>query len=709
MTALRLPRAHLVSRLRDAAGFACLVAAAGYGKTALLRAWDAADPRPFVWLSPARPGSAAEQLRDPYAPEGRHPDAAADLVGMLGRAAEPVVLVLDDLHLAARGTWAADLAAIAAADLAPDTRVVLAARHLDPRLMTRLRLRGGTVELGERELAFDRGEIARLLAEAGGDAGTPDEEASAALERRTEGWPAAIRLAIGAGYGTGAAARDLDGRDRVFDDFVASEILDGIDAPMRTFVEGCAPFTEIDAALCDSVLRRTDSQRMLERGESEHLLLFARDRERRTFRLHPLLRETVLARAERADPARVGELRARGARWLRDRGDAVRALPLLLANGERRAALGLLADVALPLFSAGRLTELVGLIRGIGEDIAVHDVALATMLASAAAMTGDAVCARRWERTARAQASRHGFPGLDAEAGYLTLRAHLAPDGVAGMTRDAERARRLVDDGGPWRVPVLLVCGMAARLRDDTAAAARDLDECLHLARESGARPAAILVLAELAVQAERAGLPVRARAAIAECTALGDESLRAYPHAAVSLAVRAALAARDGRRDEARGLFDAASGRLPLVGAALPWMGVRMRLALARAGTALGETEAADALLRECDDLLRALGGAPALEREATELAGALQRLPPQRTGASLLTPAERRLLPLLPTRLTFEEIGGRFHLSKNTIKTQAMSLYRKLGVSSRTDAVRHADSLGLVVPVSRGAQDSM
>ena len=65
---------------------------------------------------------------------------------------------------------------------------------------------------------------------------------------------------------------------------------------------------------------------------------------------------------------------------------------------------------------------------------------------------------------------------------------------------------------------------------------------------------------------------------------------------------------------------------------------------------------------------------------------------------AGSGLTRAELRLLPLLSTHLSFREIGERLFVSRNTIKTQAISVYRKLGVSSRSDAIARAAELGLV-----------
>jgi LuxR family transcriptional regulator, maltose regulon positive regulatory protein len=64
---------------------------------------------------------------------------------------------------------------------------------------------------------------------------------------------------------------------------------------------------------------------------------------------------------------------------------------------------------------------------------------------------------------------------------------------------------------------------------------------------------------------------------------------------------------------------------------------------------------------------------------------------------GVSSLTTAELRLLPLLPTYLTFAEIGQRLYVSQHTVKTQATSIYRKLGVSSRGQAVQRLQEVGL------------
>jgi LuxR family maltose regulon positive regulatory protein len=61
-------------------------------------------------------------------------------------------------------------------------------------------------------------------------------------------------------------------------------------------------------------------------------------------------------------------------------------------------------------------------------------------------------------------------------------------------------------------------------------------------------------------------------------------------------------------------------------------------------------------------------------------------------------LTIAELRILPMLATHLSFPEIGAELFLSPHTVKSQAMSLYRKLGVTSRSQAVARARDIGLL-----------
>jgi LuxR family transcriptional regulator, maltose regulon positive regulatory protein len=81
-----------------------------------------------------------------------------------------------------------------------------------------------------------------------------------------------------------------------------------------------------------------------------------------------------------------------------------------------------------------------------------------------------------------------------------------------------------------------------------------------------------------------------------------------------------------------------------------------------------------------------------------ALEVHAALQ--PVFQTGHGLaepLTAAEQRILELLPTS-TYLEIAATLYISRNTVKTHLRSIYQKLGVGSRSDAVERAIDLRLL-----------
>ena len=102
--------------------------------------------------------------------------------------------------------------------------------------------------------------------------------------------------------------------------------------------------------------------------------------------------------------------------------------------------------------------------------------------------------------------------------------------------------------------------------------------------------------------------------------------------------------------------------------------------------------------MLRQTHDILQQRPDLGLLQRQGEELRLTLDTISAGALGASSLTTAELRLLPLLPTHLSFREIGERLYVSRHTVKTQAISIYRKLGVSSRSEAIVPVHELGLL-----------
>jgi LuxR family maltose regulon positive regulatory protein len=177
----------------------------------------------------------------------------------------------------------------------------------------------------------------------------------------------------------------------------------------------------------------------------------------------------------------------------------------------------------------------------------------------------------------------------------------------------------------------------------------------------------------------------------------VADGRLDAYPTSAVGLASCARARLRQGRWDQARTDLTAAHDLSRSLTDALPWFAVQTRLELARAHVTLRDADSARALLTEVGEILgrRPLG---VLAGQADALGAQIDMMPVADGHISGLTSAELRVLPLLTTHLSFREIGERLFVSRNTIKTQAISIYRKLGVASRSGAIERAAELGLI-----------
>src|SRR5262249_55387398 len=128
------------------------------------------------------------------------------------------------------------------------------------------------------------------------------------------------------------------------------------------------------------------------------------------------------------------------------------------------------------------------------------------------------------------------------------------------------------------------------------------------------------------------------------------------------------------------------------------PWLAVQTHLELARAFLTLRDAGAAQSELDDASEILARQSALGNLHDQAAQLQQEIDALRESRPVNDFgFTPAELRLIPLLARHLTFRGIANRFSVSRNTIKTQAISVYRKLGVASRSEAIDQASRLGL------------
>jgi LuxR family maltose regulon positive regulatory protein len=699
---------------------AAVLAPPGYGKTTLLAQWADRDPRVFEWLTidrddndPAvllrhlavalhRIGTVDPGVVDTVdAPRGAIVDALLPQLGSaLATAALPAVLVLDDVHLLENRDCLDAVARLV--DYLPAGSQLAFASRGEPSLpLARLRAEGRVVEIGSDDLAMDSHEAGALLEHRQVD---PTQVDLDELVRQTEGWPMALSFAaLSLGPGRRRAAKEvaLAADDRFLVDYLQYELLSRLPEWQVQFLTRCSVLERLSGPLCDAVLATTGSADLLESLSRSNLLTTPLDRRRQWYRLHRLFRELLRSQLERQDPALAVELTRRAAEWCEGNGLPEPAVEYAMAAGDADRAARVVATVALPVYADGRVARLQ---RWFGwfeaNRLVERDPAVAVLGAWVHALTGRPAAAERWAEVASRAPSGSVRPddGVTPD-GLALLGAVRCRDGVDQMRRDAGLALALAPTGSPSQASAQLLVGIAHLLAGDPDAADHSLADAAEVGEDAGV-DSAMVALAERSLLAMGRGEWQQAEA-LAERAAAGAHRtwLEQYPSGALLHAVTARLAIHRG--DVARARDDLArAGRLrATLTWALPHLAVQVRLELARTYLALTDAAAARTMLREVDDLLSRRPRLGILRDQAAELHAQLDTMRMDAVGAASLTPAEIRLLRLLGTHYTFREIGGQLHLSQHTVKSQAMSIYRKFGVFSRSEAIRHAGDLGLLV----------
>jgi LuxR family maltose regulon positive regulatory protein len=456
------------------------------------------------------------------------------------------------------------------------------------------------------------------------------------------------------------------------------------------------------APLCNAVLRSRGSAAQLEAIERANLFVVQLDHNRGWYRYHHLFRDLLQRELERHEPDLVPVLHRRAEKWYEAHGDPESALFHAHAAGDLDDAARILSSIALEVHNRGQAAVVEGWLDlfDVDERLDRHP-AVAIQGSRIHAVRGRAAEADRWLHAAErgVAARRKGVAGVRPK--IAVMRAALCADGPTKMQADAESAVASLPKDDAWLPAALLVQGAAAILLGDADRADPILAEAVELAARIGATETHAIAAGERSLIAA-ARDDVRAADALAEGAWLVvlEGELGSYPTSALALAVSARRRLRHGQWDLARHRLAAATRLTPQVTYALPWLAVQARIELAEAYVTLRDHEAA---LHELDEARGILAVRPALGvlgASVDRLESEIAEMPhPQDGAGSGLTRAELRLLPLLRTHLSFKEIGERLHVSRNTIKTQAISVYRKLGVSSRSDAVAIADDLGLIV----------
>ena len=328
---------------------------------------------------------------------------------------------------------------------------------------------------------------------------------------------------------------------------------------------------------------------------------------------------------------------------------------------------------------------------------------------AAVAALGAAV-ASTWGRPAEAErlfdaAERASYEGslpdgsASVDSWLAIVRAQLCRRGLARMRADAEFAVRTLARGSFNRPNAALQLAFAHWLAGEVDAADDVFADVAEEGLELGTLEAAALALSERAAIAIERGAWVQADELVERALRITRGArMEEYPTSALLYALAARGALQHGRAERAQELLSRAQRLRSRLTYAVPYFSVQTRLELARAYLTLADVGGARTMLREIEPLLRRRPDLGRLPAEVEELRARLTTTRASAPGASTLTVAELRVLPYLATHLTFPEMGERLFVSRHTVKSHAIAIYRKLNVTSRNDAVERAQELGLL-----------
>ena len=714
-------RSKVLEQLSDpTVRVAVITAPAGYGKTSHAAAFAAQEQRPVAFIdvetrldeAPALLVELVAALTEVTALDrtgldaaglssAQHPAVGASALGRAVRACSvPFVLVLDDAHRLTDHA-ALDLVTALVSNVPQDSTVVLVGRSCQLSVLSRLRVESKVVEIGVDALSLAPDEVAAVLADMGVDASVDHVDAVATA---TEGWPVGVRLAglasLAGDERQPVAPSDVSPRDPNVVGYLASEWLGDLAEDERDFLLRVSVLDWLTGPSCAAVSGRPDAGEVLHRLWSERLLLIPLDRREDAYRMHGLLQDALVAQLERSDLDKLRDAHRRASTFFEEAGDADRAIRHAIEALDVERAERLVVEHTPLAYTNGLHATIGRWIEWLPRDHVVRSPALCLSAALASFGLGNGPALSIWLRLGAEAVG----PTPDPTSMHWLCLLELRSTTNTGLARPALEDAAIAYRGLPpgiWHAASCLAYGVWSwTVGDDDATKA--LTEGAEEARVFGAAALEALCAALLGMIAHAEGdIAAAARWAARARRIVDEHDLGRTPGMLVVRALCALVSAVTGDVDAARADWQLARTQLALFKGVSGWANVWTRVMLAHTSLLLGDRLGAETLLRESRDYLVLQPDAVRAIAQVDKLTQNVRHLRRHTTiGSSALTTAELRVLHYLPTNLSLAEIGNRLFVSRYTVKTHCESIYRKLNVSSRSDAVNAARTVGLLEP---------
>ena len=621
--------------------------------------------------------------------------AAPRLATALRTTRQPFVFLIDDLH-ALTSPACQDVLSVVLAGVPAGSQFVSASRSEQPHVAS-LRPADDVLEIGPQQLALDS-EGARHVFEWAHVA--VEQEVVEAVTVRTEGWPVGVHLAALIAR-SGGIPIVIEGEDRFVADYLYRESFAALSSDMQEFLRRSAVLDQMSEGLCRAVTGDTTAGARLRELERTNVFLIPQDRNRTWYRYHGLYREFLLGELRRTESELIADLHRRAAEWYEASDSPARAVEHLLQTSDVDHTVELIDEILLAHFQAGGMATLHRWLTNLGERTIMTYPPLGVLAGWIAVLSGEAVEAERWAAVLET-ASFDGAPkdgSASFASGWAMLRSLMCLDGPARMLADAEIGFAEEPTWSMWRDQATYLVGEAELLLGKVDGADSRFAEAVALATKTGNADVFILGNTQRAMMCMSRGQWDQAAGLVdvARC-AIQTHHLEDYAMSVLTYAAAARLALHAGDHPAANRELTRAMRARPSCTWVIPTLAVRLRIHLATSYWSLGDAATARFLVREIEDILVRRPQLGALLDQYLTLTGLVSSSSSGTHGGPPLTSAELRLLPYLQTHLTIPEIGARLFISRNTVSSEVGSIYRKLGASSRSEAVDIATKIGLL-----------
>jgi LuxR family transcriptional regulator, maltose regulon positive regulatory protein len=715
-----IPRERLLERLRSGSGRALTLVAcpAGFGKSTLLAAWCAseAERKPVAWLTLDKGDNdpvvlwshAIEAIRranPDLARSASAPPVAAPvvelvlprLVNELADQGE-IILILDDFHRVSSEAARASMRWFI--EHAPRGLHLILASRTEPTLpVANLRAHGELLELRAADLRFTCEEADAFLN--GCLALDLTAKDINRLVEKTEGWPAGLYLAALSLQSTSdrrAFVRTFGASNRHVVDLLVTEVLEAHEPQTQELMLRTSILERLTGPLCDAVMDQSGSSATLLALSRSNLFLMPLDDEAGSYRFHSVFAQLLRMELDRRNPGLAQTLHRRAYAWHCEHGTVDEAIHHALAAEAYAEAVELIEAFWIRYANTWRYDTVLAWLRQLPDEQLTHEVHLLLIQAWVLSLSA------RKEEAAGTIAAIEQLGDLDegplrdgfrsAQASLTMLRAGFPWGDVGTQLEHARRAVEFEGPGSPWRPLASWAVGLGLYFSGDHDEADDWFAESVALAPASAQWLSGTSSLAYRSLIAGERGSVDQQRALADAAVRFGREHGTEEAVGTVPLAAGLSLAAR-GMPAEALSLVEHGVALARVFGQ--PIQLAHALLSQASVLRAAGEHTAATDVITDARLVLETCPDPGVLAARLSNLERPVQirRLP---SGEADLSPREIGVLKLLRSDLSERDIGRELHVSHDTVHSHVRSIYRKLAVRSRTDALLRGRELGLL-----------